>query len=92
MVVPQGYLRHHPIVDPSNTLMVRQRPLTEKGLALEIYVFSKEQRWVHWEAIQADIFDHVLAAVPEFDLRLVQIPSGADVRELAASSRPDGAR
>ena len=67
------------------TLLVRQLAPTEKGLPIEIYVFSKEQRWAEYEAIQADIFDHILAVLPEFDLGVVQIPSGADVRSLSST-------
>lgn len=75
-----AYLRQRPELDTQATFLVRQLAPTEHGLPLEIYVFSKEQRWAFYEAIQSDLFDHLLAAVPEFDLRLVQIPTGADVR------------
>ncbi len=79
----EAYLRSLPYADPSQTLMVHQKPPTEKGLPLQIYLFSKEQRWAYWEALQADIFDHILAIVPEFGLRVVQMPTGADLRSLA---------
>ena len=78
----EAYLRSMPYAEPNMTLMVHQLPPTEKGMPLQLYVFSKEQRWAFWEAIQADIFDHVLAVAPEFDLRVVQIPTGADFRAL----------
>jgi len=76
----QAYLRNHPQISQDLTLMVRQLKPTETGVALEIYVFSTEKRWVHYEAIQADIFDHIIAVVPEFDLQLFQNPSGSDFR------------
>ncbi|MEE8368993.1 MAG: mechanosensitive ion channel domain-containing protein [Thermoanaerobaculia bacterium] len=77
-----AYLKNHPMIHQEMTLLVRQLAPTEKGLPIEIYVFSKEQRWAEYEAIQADIFDHILAILPEFDLGVVQIPSGTDVRSL----------
>jgi len=52
--------------------MVRHLPPDEKGLPLEIYVFCKHKEWVRFEGVQADIFDHLLAVVPEFDLRLFE--------------------
>lgn len=74
------YLRQHPQIHPNMTFLVRQLAPTETGLPLEIYVFSKDQVWAHYEAIQADIFDHLLAALPHFDLRVFQNPSGSDFR------------
>jgi miniconductance mechanosensitive channel len=62
--------------------MVRQLAPTEHGLPLEIYVFSKDQNWVNYESIQANIFDHILAVVPEFNLRIFQDPSGLDFSKL----------
>ncbi|MGM0668051.1 MAG: mechanosensitive ion channel family protein, partial [Bacteroidota bacterium] len=64
------------------TFLVRQLPVTEKGLPIEIYVFSKVQEWAKYEAIQADIFDHLLAVVPEFGLRIFQNPTGDDFQQL----------
>jgi len=63
------------------TFLVRQLQPTQYGLRIEIYVFSKDQVWANYEAIQADIFDHILAVVPEFDLRVYQNPTGADFRK-----------
>ena len=74
-----AYLRHHPMVHQDMTFLVRQLAPTEHGLPIEIYVFSRDQVWSRYEAIQADIFDHLLAVVPEFDLRVFQSPSGRDV-------------
>ncbi|MBD3309543.1 mechanosensitive ion channel, partial [candidate division KSB3 bacterium] len=83
----QGYLRDKPEVHPDLTFLVRQLQPTPKGLPIEIYVFSRNQEWAAYEGIQADIFDHVLAAVPIFDLQVFQEPSGGDVRALAGSLR-----
>jgi miniconductance mechanosensitive channel len=62
------------------TFLVRQLPPTEHGLPIEVYVFSNNTVWANYEAIQADIFDHILAVVPEFDLCLYQNPAGSDIR------------
>lgn len=77
----EEYLRHHPKIRKDMTLMVRQREPTPEGLPLEVYCFVADTRWVSYERIQADIFDHFLAVVGEFDLRVVQIPTGSDLRE-----------
>ena len=90
-----AYLRHHPMVHQDMTFLVRQLDPSEHGLPIEIYVFCREQEWARYEAIQADIFDHLLAIAPQFDLRIYQSPSGPDVeRALAATatSPPAGAR
>ena len=60
--------------------MIRHFQPTEHGLPLEIYVYTKEKVGPKYEAIQADIFDHIIAMVPEFELRLFQNPTGHDVR------------
>jgi len=73
-----SYLRNHPKIHSDMTFLVRHLAPTEHGLPIEIYVFSNDQIWAHYEAIQADIFDHVLAVIPEFDLRIFQNPTGAD--------------
>ncbi len=77
-----SYLRHHPMIHKDMTFLVRQLQSTQYGLPIEIYVFSKDQAWANYEAIQADIFDHILAVVPEFDLRVYQNPTGGDIRKL----------
>ena len=61
------------------TCMVRQLQPTETGIPLELYFFSANKVWVAYEGIQADVFDHVLAIIPEFDLQVFQNPSGADL-------------
>jgi miniconductance mechanosensitive channel len=80
------YLRAHPMVSDSMTFLVRQLDPTPHGLPIEIYVFLTEQRWAEYEGIQADIFDHLLAVIPEFGLRVYQQPSGKDL-ELIGGSR-----
>ncbi|MDT8388993.1 MAG: mechanosensitive ion channel [Lentisphaeria bacterium] len=77
-----AYLKAHPMVNQDMTFLVRQLQPTEHGLPIEIYVFCKDQVWANYEAIQADIFDHILAVIPEFDLRVFQIPSGVDLQAL----------
>ncbi len=79
-----AYLRRHPMINQDMTFLVRQLAPTAEGLPLEIYVFSKDKVWAGYEAIQADIFDHLLAVIPEFDLRVYQQPAGSDFRSLAA--------
>ncbi len=90
----ESYLRHHPEIRQDMTFLVRQLPPGPEGLPLEVYVFSGEQRWVQYEAIVGDVFDHLLAVIPEFGLRVYQRPSGADLRALAgavgAPDSPDG--
>ena len=78
----EAYLRHHEMITQELTFLVRQLKPTEKGLPIEIYVFCKDKRWVPYEAIQADIFDHLLAVAPEFDLWVFQNPAGGDLRGL----------
>ena len=75
-----AYLKAHPMINQEMTFLIRQLAPTEKGLPMEIYVFSSDKVWANYEAIQADIFDHVLAALPEFGLRVFQNPTGADFR------------
>jgi miniconductance mechanosensitive channel len=84
-----AYLRNNPMIHQEMTFLVRQLHPTECGLPIEIYVFSKDQVWANYEAIQADIFDHVLAIIPEFDLRVFQNPTGADLRLLGAARTRD---
>jgi len=80
-----AYLKNNPYIRQDLTLMVRQLQPNEVGLPLEIYAFSKEQAWERIEAIQADIFDHVLAGITYFDLRLFQNPTGSDFRAINKS-------
>ena len=82
-----SYLKNNPMINRDMTFLVRQLAPAENGLPLEIYVFSKEKRWAHYEALQADIFDHLLAALPEFELRAFQNPSGFDMQHLSPLQR-----
>ena len=77
-----AYLRNHPVIHQEMTFLVRHLAPTEHGLPIEIYVFSRDQVWSNYEGIQADIFDHILAIAPAFDLRVYQSPTGGDVRDL----------
>ena len=81
-----AYLKSHPrIAGAGFTLMVRQLPPGPQGLPLEIYCFPDTVEWPQYEAIQADIFDHLLAAVPQFDLAVFQAPGGRDITSLQGS-------
>ncbi len=79
----QAYLRNHPLVRQDMTFLVRHLPPGPTGLPIEIYVFSADQRWAVYESIQADIIDHLLAVIPEFDLRVFQEPSGSELHDIA---------
>ena len=78
-----GYLNENSAVNKELTLMVRQLEPTSKGIPLEIYCFISDKRWENYEAIMADIFDHIIASVPYFDLEIFEEPTGADLRALA---------
>ena len=76
----QRYLESLPEVNKEMICMVRHLQPTEKGIPMELYFFSSIKDWVIYETIQADVFDHVLAVIPEFDLQIFQELSGSDVR------------
>jgi miniconductance mechanosensitive channel len=78
----QEYLRRHDKIHKDMTLMVRQLAPTTEGLPIELYIFTNDIRWTYYEAIQADIFDHIFAVLPEFGLRAFQIPTGNDIRSI----------
>ncbi len=78
-----AYLRNHPKIHQEMTFLVRHLEPTPNGLPIQIYVFSNDQVWANYEAIQADIFDHILAVIPKFELRIFQNPTGADFQNLA---------
>jgi len=83
------YLRAHPKLHQQGmTLLVRQLQPTTRGLPIELYVFSNETSWVEYEDIQADIFDHLLAILPEFNLRAFQEPSSGDLEKLRGPHEP----
>jgi miniconductance mechanosensitive channel len=77
-----AYLKQHPRLHHGLTTMVRQLNPGPDGLPLEIYCFASSTEWVAYEDIQSDIFDHILAIVPEFELRIFQNPSGRDFENL----------
>jgi miniconductance mechanosensitive channel len=86
-----AYLRAHPKIHDGLTFLVRQLPPSDRGLPIELYVFSNDQEWASYEAIQADIFDHILAVLPEFELRAYQSPSGHDLEATARVVAAGGA-
>ncbi|MEE3636205.1 mechanosensitive ion channel family protein [Pseudomonas sp. AL 58] len=75
-----AYLKSHPDIQPNMTCMVRQMQTTAQGVPLEIYCFTRTTAWADYERIQGDIFDYLLAVLPEFGLSLYQQPSGNDLR------------
>ncbi|WP_084220772.1 MULTISPECIES: mechanosensitive ion channel family protein [Pseudoxanthomonas] len=86
----ERYLRRHPGVHQDMTLLVRQLQPGADGIPLEIYCFTNDTRWAVYEGIQSDIFDHLLAILPEFGLRVFQQPGGADFRALLAERGGQG--
>ena len=69
-------------------MMTRHLAPTPYGIPLEIYVFSSDKRWENYERIMADIFEHLLAAVPYFKLEVFEVPSGGDIQNLQLPSSP----
>lgn len=78
----QRYLRAHAEINQGLTLIVRQLSPTPEGLPLELYCFTSNTAWEAYERIQSDIFDHLLAILPEFGLRVFQSPSGTDMQAM----------
>ena len=85
-----NYLKHHPHIHQQLTLLVRQMQPTAHGLPIQVYCFTSTTNWGEYEGIQADLFDHILAILPEFGLRVSQSPTGFDVREALAGFERDG--
>lgn len=81
----ERYLRREVPINENMTLMVRQLQPTETGLPMELYFFTNTVNWIAYEGIQSDVFDHVLAVIPEFGLRVFQNPSGSDVAALRSA-------
>lgn len=73
------YLATHPGINKEMTVMCRHLQPTEKGIPIEVYAFSNDKRWINYEYIMADIFDHIIAAVPYFDLEIYELPSGKGI-------------
>ncbi len=76
-----AYLHNLPTVNDEMTILVRHLQPTDRGIPVELYFFTRTTDWAPYEQIQADVFDHLLAIVPEFDLRVFQSPTGADFRQ-----------
>ena len=78
----KAFLQSNPNLNQNMDMVVRQLQPTEIGLPIEVYAFSKIKTWAEYEAIQADLFDHIFAVIPEFDLQVFQSPSGTDAKFL----------
>tara|TARA_Y100000994_G_scaffold247156_1_gene251934 strand:+ start:1109 stop:2197 length:1089 start_codon:yes stop_codon:yes gene_type:complete len=78
----EGYLRNNANIHKEMTFLVRQLAPESNGLPIEIYVFSNDTNWINYEAIQSNIFDHLLAILSEFDLKVFQNPTGNDFKKL----------
>ena len=81
----KAFLKNHSDIHDEMTFLIRQLPPGEKGLPMEIYVFTNDTDWVRYESIQSDIFDHLMAIISEFDLKVFQNPSGNDFKSIAQS-------
>lgn len=76
----QTYIETHSAINKDMTIMVRQLAPTTQGIPIEIYAFSSDKRWVNYEYIMADVFDHVIAAVPYFDLEIFELPNNSSFK------------
>ena len=77
----KSFLRSNSNIHKDMTFLVRQLAPTEKGLPIEVYVFSNNINWIDYEGIQSDIFDHLIASLSQFNLRVYQYPSGIDLQK-----------
>lgn len=77
-----NYLKNRINIQPRSTAMVRQLAPSENGIPIELYLFVADTVWINYEAIQADIFDHILAVVDVFELKIFQNPTGNDIKKL----------
>lgn len=80
----ENYLRVNPAINHEMNIVVRQLQPTENGIPIEIYAFSIHKSWVDFEKVQSDLFDHILAKAPEFDLNIFQHPTGQDFKRIQA--------
>jgi miniconductance mechanosensitive channel len=81
-------LRSHPQIHQTGyTLLVRQLAPGAQGVPIEIYCFANDTAWIQYEDIQADLFDRILAMVPEFGLKVFQEPAGSDLKRCTEDSR-----
>jgi miniconductance mechanosensitive channel len=83
-----AYLRNHPMINTNLTFLVRQLQPTAEGLPIQIYVYTTDTRWAVYEGVQADVFDHLTAILPEFGLSMYQRPAGDDLRVLVEGPSP----
>jgi miniconductance mechanosensitive channel len=83
----EAYLQDHKKISHDLTFLIRQLAPGPTGLPIEIYVFTNDVRWVNYEDIQADIFDHLLAVIKEFDLRTFQYPGGKDFQNISLTGK-----
>jgi len=81
----EAFLSQHPMVHNDSDQLVRQLQPTSSGIPVEIYAFIEETEFIKFERVQSDIFDHILAIVPQFDLRVFQSPTGEDLRQSNAA-------
>jgi miniconductance mechanosensitive channel len=81
----EEYLLHHPMVNNDSDQLVRQLQPHSSGIPIEVYAFIQETEFIKFEKVQSDIFDHILAIVPQFELRLFQSPTGEDLRQSNAA-------
>lgn len=85
-----NYLRNHPKIHKQMTLNVRHLQPTENGIPVEIWAYTTETSFVNYENVQAEIFNHIIAIVPEFELRIFQRPTGYDMRQMYLSNGING--
>jgi miniconductance mechanosensitive channel len=83
-----AYLHDHSAINKELYLMVRHLAPTPQGIPVEILCFSRDKRWENFEYIAADIFDHLISAVPYFDLQLFESPSGDDIQKFSTKFNP----
>ncbi|MBT8487714.1 MAG: mechanosensitive ion channel [Gemmatimonadetes bacterium] len=86
-----SYLKAHPLVHDEMTLLVRQLAPTPKGLPIEVYCFTNDTAWATYEGVQGDIFDHLIAILPEFGLEAFQEPAGSDFARIAGGRKAPSA-
>ena len=82
----EHYLRNHPKVNQEMIMTVRQLQPTAQGMPVELYFFSADTAWLKYEHLQAEVFDHVLAMLHIFGLKVFQSPAGTDMQSLANHS------
>jgi miniconductance mechanosensitive channel len=83
----EEYLRNHPLIDKNNATIVRHRAPEGNGLPLQVFTYASRTTFVPFENIQSEVFEHILAMLKEFDLRVYQQPTGEDLLQLADSKR-----